>query len=38
VEAMEYSSAHGLAIVMVAFSFVALLLLYVRGEKKPLDV
>jgi molybdate transport system permease protein len=38
VEAMEYSSAHGLAIVMVAFSFVALLLLYVRGSKKPLDV
>jgi molybdate transport system permease protein len=38
VEAMDYSSAHGLAIVMVAFSFVALLLLYVRGGKKPLDV
>jgi molybdate transport system permease protein len=38
VEAMEYSSAHGLAIVMVAFSFVALLLLYVRGSEKPLDV
>jgi molybdate transport system permease protein len=38
VEAMEYTRAHGLAIFMVAFSFIALLLLYVRGGKKPLDV
>jgi molybdate transport system permease protein len=38
VEAMEYTSAHGLAIIMVVFSFLALLLLYVRGSKKPLDV
>jgi hypothetical protein len=35
---MDYSSAHGLAGIMVAFSFFALLLLYVRGSKKPLDV
>jgi molybdate transport system permease protein len=38
VEAMEYSSAHGLAFSMVVFSFSALLLLHVRGAKKPLDV
>jgi molybdate transport system permease protein len=38
VEAMEYSSAHGLAIAMVVFSFSALLLIHVRGARKPLDV
>lgn len=38
VEAMEYSSAHGLALLMVVFSFAALLLLHVRGSRKPLDV
>lgn len=38
VEAMDYASAHGLAGVMVLFSFVALLLLYTRGSRKPLDV
>ncbi len=37
VEAMEYASAHGLALLMVVFSFVTLLLLHVRGAKKPLD-
>jgi molybdate transport system permease protein len=38
VEAMEYASAHGLALLMVVFSFSILLLLHVRGSKKPLDV
>jgi molybdate transport system permease protein len=38
VEAMEYANAHGLALLMVVFSFVTLLLLHVRGSRKPLDV
>jgi molybdate transport system permease protein len=38
VEAMEYSSAHGLALLLVVFSFSTLLLLHLRGARKPLDV
>lgn len=38
VEAMRYSSAHSLALIMVVVSFVALLFMYVRGTRKPLDV
>jgi molybdate transport system permease protein len=38
VEAMEYSSAHGLALLMLVFSFVTLLLLHARSAKKPFDV
>ncbi len=38
VEAMEYGKAHGLALVLVVFSFSTLLLLQVRGSKKPLHV
>lgn len=38
VEALEYSSAHGLAVLMVVFSFSALLLLHARGTRKSLDV
>lgn len=34
VEAMEYGQAHGLAAVMVAFSFLVLLLLYTRRRKQ----
>jgi molybdate transport system permease protein len=38
VEAMEYASAHGLALLMVVFSFSTLLLLHARGMRKPFDV
>jgi molybdate transport system permease protein len=38
VEAMDYASAHGLALLLLVFSFSTLLLLHVTGSRKALDV